>query len=482
MRIPNERGIALVLSLFLMAAMSVIGASLMFLSQTETYSSMNYRLMSQARYGAEAGIQKTANYLLYSYKAPPIGADPIANYNTSVSPVTCISGCPHVGQAVVLSASSTQAWNYPVAAVQTAFLAAVQGSLSAGTTTVSYAPYATLVSMQQIDVYGGGVQTIQTWQITSDGTISVGRTAQVQVSAILETPKFPALMYGAFGTAPTCGALKFGGSTAANSYDSTAALSGGTPVTSNSGANVGTNGNMSDSGSADIYGTLSSPRPGIGSCSDGNVDALSITGGATINGHKPDEVVAGDLVQLSQAVSLPTPTVPTGVPTTDYTGTNVISTSTSVGNVKLTGGTLTLGAVGTTTVINMNSLNLGGNATLQILGTVILNIVGTGQTTPFDTTGGSISNQSATYDPSTFQIMYAGSQAIKLTGDSKAIGMIYAPNAAITVTGNNDFYGSIVGATIETTGSSLLHYDRHLASSFYTVGNPMMSSFSWKKY
>jgi type II secretory pathway component PulK len=62
----DDRGIALVLSLFLMMAMSVVGASLMFLSQTETYSSMNYRLMSQARYGAESGIQTTVNYLINS--------------------------------------------------------------------------------------------------------------------------------------------------------------------------------------------------------------------------------------------------------------------------------------------------------------------------------------------------------------------------------------------------------------------------------
>ena len=33
----------------------------MFLSQTETYASMNYRLMSLARYGAEAGVEKAAN-------------------------------------------------------------------------------------------------------------------------------------------------------------------------------------------------------------------------------------------------------------------------------------------------------------------------------------------------------------------------------------------------------------------------------------
>jgi type II secretory pathway component PulK len=56
MKTNGEQGIALVLSLFLIAAMSVIAASLMLLSQTETYSSMNYRLMSQARYGAESCV------------------------------------------------------------------------------------------------------------------------------------------------------------------------------------------------------------------------------------------------------------------------------------------------------------------------------------------------------------------------------------------------------------------------------------------
>ena len=56
--------------MFLMMALSVIGASLMLLSQTETYSSLNYRLMSQARYGAESGIQKTVNYLLNPATTP----------------------------------------------------------------------------------------------------------------------------------------------------------------------------------------------------------------------------------------------------------------------------------------------------------------------------------------------------------------------------------------------------------------------------
>jgi hypothetical protein len=492
MKMANEKGIALVLSLFLLSAMSVIAASLMFLSQTETYSSMNYRLMSQARYGAESGIQKTANHLLYTYVAPVTGgADPIANYNINVSPVTCTNGCPSIGQPVVLSANATKPWNYPNAAVQAAFLAAVQGSLPAGNTTVAFEPYATLLSMQQIEVYGGGVQTIQTWQLTSTGTITAGKTAQVEVSATLETPKFPAQMYAAFGTAGGCGTLNFhGNNTQTDSYDSGTV---GNPVISNSGGNVGTNGNLTEGGGADIYGTLSSPRVGVGACSEGNVNALSSSGGATINGHNPPQ--AGDILQLPQAITLPTPTVPAGVPTTAYDGNGqTLLNGASVGNVTVNAhSTLTLGAPGTTSVINVNSLTINGNATLVILGNVVLNVVGAGETTPLDFTGGSVTNLNTvtdpvthlavqSYDPSTFQVAYAGTGNVKLNGGATTIGMVYAPNAAVSFNGGGDFYGSVVGATIDDTGGARIHYDRRLSSEFFVVGNAMMSSFTWKKY
>jgi hypothetical protein len=482
MKISNEKGIALVLSLFLLSAMSVIAASLMFLSQTETYSSMNYRLMSQARYGAESGVQRAANYILYSYTAPiAAGADPIANYNTNVSPVTCVAGCPNPGRPVVLSANATIPANYPIAAIQAAFQAAVQGALPAGNTNVTFEPYATLLSMQQVDVYGGGVQTIQTWQLTSTGTITAGKTAQVEVSAILETPKFPSQMYAAFGTAGGCGTLNFhGNNTQTDSYDSGAALVGGNPVISSSGGNVGTNGNLTEGGGADIYGTLSSPRVGVGACSAGNVNALSSSGGATVNGHNPPQ--AGDIIQLPAAINLPAPAVPVGVPTNNYNGNGqILLNGASVGNVTVNANsTLTLGAPGVTSVINMNSITINGNANVVILGTVILNIVGDGQATPIDFTGGSVSNSS--FDPSTFQIQYAGSGSVRLNGGAHTTAMVYAPNAAIEFNGNGDFYGSVVGATVDDTGGAHIHYDRRLSSEFFVVGNPMMSSFSWKKY
>src|SRR5688572_18391345 len=149
----NERGIAIVLSLFLMTAMSVLAASLMFLAQTETYASMNYRMMSQTRYAGESAVQKASDFLLDNpvggvggqYTVPSSGSaiDPLSNYITTVSPVTTLDGEP-----VVLSAADGIASNYPAPSVQTAFAAAAQGSLDAGNTALNYGAYATLIAMQ----------------------------------------------------------------------------------------------------------------------------------------------------------------------------------------------------------------------------------------------------------------------------------------------------------------------------------------------
>ena len=168
MRTPNERGIALILALFLVAAVSVLGASLMILSQTETYASMNYRMMSQARYAAESGVHKAANFLLNptQYQVPrQAGSDPWANYVMTASPVT------YLGQPVVLSSDATfKPSNYPYAAAQTAFAAAFSGTggtLTAEKTKLSFKAYATLISMTRFDSYGGTTDVVQTWEITA---------------------------------------------------------------------------------------------------------------------------------------------------------------------------------------------------------------------------------------------------------------------------------------------------------------------------
>ena len=302
----NQRGAALVISVFLTMALSILATSLMFLAQTETYASMNYRLMSQARYGAESGVHKAANYLINTYTAPGAGGiDPLGAYNLTKSPAILAGN----GQPVVLSATSAVPSNYPVAATQTAFSSAAAGSLSVGNTTIQYGTYATLLSMQQVEVYGtSALATIQTWQITANATIGTGRTASVEVSAVLERQLTPAGNYAAFATYAGCDALGWSGGGSTDSYNSVTVAPGSTPALQASGGNVGTNGNLTETGNkTTINGTLYTPRTGVGNCSSNNITAWTDNGNAT---------VTGGVAQLPQAVTLTPPDAPNPLPPT----------------------------------------------------------------------------------------------------------------------------------------------------------------------
>jgi len=305
----NERGIALVLALFLMTALSVLGASLMFLSQTETYASMNYRTMSQTRYAAEAGVNKAANFLLdpAQYVVPTVapGVDPIAAYDINKSPVQ------FNGKSVVLSWNPADPnVNYPVAGVETAFAAASQGTLTAGQATLTYKASATLISMMWFTDRFGVQQVIQSWEITSDGGLASSAKVTVRVAAQVETPRVSANAMAAFATDNGCDALKLYGNMSTNSYDSAMGPPGAVdcsvgappPTTANSSScsegDVGTNGNIHVWGSADVNGHLYTPRPGVGACTAGAVTGL--TEGGSIN-------VAGSLISLPKSMQFPVP-------------------------------------------------------------------------------------------------------------------------------------------------------------------------------
>jgi Tfp pilus assembly protein PilX len=483
MKRANEKGGALILALILILVLSIIAVSLTFLSQTETWSSMNYRLMSQARYGAESGLNKALNHLIYTYAPPGTVGDPLTGYNMNVSPVT--SG----GNPVILSANSSQSSNYPISSIQSAFHTAAKGTLTNGHGgSMNYAAYATLLSMRQVNVYGSTTPvTVQTWQITSDGTISGVRNAQVEVSAIVERQVTPAQSYALFATSHGCGAITFTGNANINSYDSTnIQMSGGSVVTQQSGGNVGTNGNLTESGNTHIYGSLSTPRTGVGNCNNGAPDAWTSSGQAS---------VSGGLIQLPQPITYPTPDAPNPLPPTTNTGITknngcagllhcsvsgnaIILTPGSFGNLSLTGGATMHLTAGTYAI---NSIKLSGNSAIVIdSGPVIFNVAGTSVATPVDLTGGSLTN--STLIPTNFQIFYAGSGNITITGGSQAAGLVYAPNASVKSAGGTDWFGAVVANTITDTGGTSFHYDRHLQTSFYTVGNYMVNSFTWKKY
>jgi hypothetical protein len=274
----------------------------MFVSQTETWSSQNYRMASQARYAAESGMHLASNYLMFTYAPPSTGgADDIANYTYENTSPVLIGGAP-----VVLSSNPDVASNYPAAAVAADFAANVVGNVTLNDIPVAFNATATLLAMQEIvDAATGANTTLQTWQIDAEGGITGARSAEVSVSVVIERQPFPMYSYAAFATGRGCGAITFAGGATTDSYDSTGAGPGVPPVPDAYGGNVGANGNLDASGGTTVInGSVSSPRGGVGNCTTNNVTATTLKGATVTDGF----------TQLSQPIDLEAPPEPNPLP------------------------------------------------------------------------------------------------------------------------------------------------------------------------
>jgi len=506
----NEKGVALILTLILLAVLSVMAVSLLFMAQAETWSGMNYRLMTQARYGAEAGIHKAANFLQSTSYTAPTATQIATNFTLTASPVT------YGGNPAALSANSALgSSNYPISSDTTGFASNAAGSLTTGNTTVNYGAYAQLLAVQSFTTYPSvSNAVVEKWLITSDGSITGVRNAKVRVSAIMERQKTPTFAYAAFATATGCSAMSFGGGGTTDSYDSAAmTYSGGNVVTQPYGGNVGTNGNLSASGSSTIInGSLSTPRSGTGSCSTSTVTALSTNGNAT---------VTGGITELPQIVTYNTPPAPTPTPsntsmtvannnpsctsfpaqcsalpsanpTALYITAGTSSTSaTQLGALTIKGDLHLVPPVGTAAgsvvYINAYSLTANGNPNIYIdpipgtspaqYAQIMLNVAAAGT---IDLTGSNIANPSLI--PGNFQILYAGTNQITMNGGSQTAALVYAPNAPFKLNGGGSLYGSVVAGQITDLGGGDIHYDRELERQFFQMGQYMLSSFNWQKY
>jgi Tfp pilus assembly protein PilX len=522
MKRSKQKGVALIFAMIFILVLSITAAALMFLSQSETWASMNYRAMTQSRYGAEAGLHAAANYLMNNYPQPGVApSDPLTAYNLTVSPVTLAAGATPIVLGPTMNALAP---NYPVGTTLTAFNGATQKSLTAGNNTVNYSVNAELLSMKTVrECQNLQPLTAQLWRLTSHGDINGVRNAEVEVSALLESHVVPCYNYAGFATGSGCGSISFNGGGTIDSYNSAnMALVGGSPVTQSYEGNLGSNGNVNTANGTVINGTFASPDSGVGACGGGaGVDALS--GGGTVTGCTSDTtcIPPPGLVKLPQTVTLVTPTIPAAVPPPSTNLGNGDAPITLVpcaancpqngnnngnyGNIGVSGGasnivTFVPAIVGGACVPGtyyVNSISLAGNASMAVgpcpgtgPGTgnpavyvpVIINVVGAGQATPLDIGGNGIVN--STFNSTMLQIQYGGTGAINLHGNGSSTGVLYAPNAGITFSGNANWYGSVIGKTIQSNGgaSVSIHYDRALQANLATVGNWTLDSFTWSKF
>jgi Tfp pilus assembly protein PilX len=525
MKRSKQKGVALIFAMIFILVLSITAAALMFLSQSETWSSMNYRLMTQSRYGAEAGLHAAANYMMNSYTLPGGAGDPLSAYNKTVSPVTLAAGGSPIALGVTMNGISA---NYPVGTVLTNFSTASQGSLTGGNNTINYSVSAELMSMRQVIQCGSGqLLTAQLWRLTSHGDIAGTRSAEVEVSALLEKHVTPCYNYAGFATGAGCGSINFNSGGTVDSYDSSnMTMSAGQPLTQQYDGNLGSNGNVNTSNGTVINGTFASPDQGVGPCGAGaGVDAL--TGGGAVTGCSVSTTIclpSPGLVHLPQTVTF----VP---PATDYPGctgagaaacdavldstlpapNNLVPTPGPpvgpglYGDISASGNqVVTFNPAGTTptncapAVYYVNSITLKGNASLTVApcpGTgpgsnpplpaaympVVINIVGSGGGTVLDAGGNGIANPN--FNSSLIQFQYSGAGLINLHGNGATSAVIYAPGATVDLKGNGTIYGSVIAAQINGIGGPVtIHYDRALAYNLATVGNWTLDTFTWSKY
>lgn len=330
-----QKGSALIMALILIAVLSVVAASMISMANSEAWSTANYKMMSQARDGAEAAAYRAIHFLVsnpqpggFTY-APPTALTAFDQANgTTTSPVT-ISGT-NVGlttdQYVTLPSYSL---TYPTsgsgiqANVQSNFASNAKGTLVAGNTRINYGAYAELLAIKTITGFGGNT-SLERWKVTGEArivgagstTANANEGATVVVSTIVDRPAVPAPSFAAYATSTTCDnsnpPLNLSGGSVTGSYNSsTSGCSAATYATNcaplSSGGDIGTNGYANLGNSATVNGTVYEVQNG--GAGGGNC-TTALTGGGTVNNG-----TAPDVNYQSQAPQFPTPLPPTPTPT-----------------------------------------------------------------------------------------------------------------------------------------------------------------------
>jgi Tfp pilus assembly protein PilX len=505
----SERGVALILVLLVMLVLVTLAAAVIFVTQTQVWTNLNYRLTSQARYAAEAGIQRTMNWFINSYTAPTS----TASYTLTTNPVQ------YNGSAVVLSGVSGVHSNYPTSTVSSAYNAALSSQSIPGLSGASFSTYATLLRMSG---GGGGVSWLggsgnggvaQTWQITSQGNISGISgipSAQVQVVGTFERSGTPIFIYGLAGDSTGCPAVSFTNGTM-NSWNSANGTYAATHQSS--GATIASNGNVTLSGGSTaidgiIYSDLNTT---IGSsCSDGVTNSSGST--PTV------KTISQALAYAAPAAPSPmTPTAnvqqngnsscdaswPAGACTfanasppcaAGYTPCFEIAPSTSstlyYGN--LTANQNIVLSAGT---YYFNSFQMNGGSVSLASTPVVLNLGGNGigsGNTLFQTNSNVTVNDFGI--PANLQVVsacclsgsppaqMANPPTITMNSSSSMYAVVYAPNAYVHITGSSQFLGAVISQTIKSDSSGGFSFDQGLLNSLATVGNFVPVNFSWSKF
>jgi len=555
----GEAGISLFLALLLVLVASMLAAGIIFTTQTEIWSTGNYRSSTQARYVAEAGAQQASNWIQQNW-TPPSNLTDTTQFDLSVFPAQYIGGGSN--QKIVFASASmntiTDTYSGINSSLDNSYKSALHGVTSPFSSLNGNATFevaAQLLTATQISVTGSsGTYWLTKWKIVAQGSVGFLQPAKVQaVEVVSDVPTsatgsatIPNFNYAILATGTGCNVVKSSGGSsspgATNSYNSQATgnVGNSSPTIIGTGGSVASFGNVSISNGAYINGPIYSPDYNVGTSGEYGISCPHWTaacgnnssgsnGGAACsspsqiwsvnednsgsavgctNGKSCTNTSANMPTSLSSPSSVPDPAMPTV--TANTSACTALSGGLCSGGSGGGGGcaaTLPPSPSGTSYglvnfgscavitlqsgVYNFDTLSISNGATINVpaSGSVVINILNSsGSSTPFTTSGGTVTNPGG--DPNNLTFVYDGSNTINLANGSALFATIYAPHAPVTVSGNGGLYGAVVANTVTFSGSGHVIYDTHLASDTPHVScncgtiNPTahLDEFSWSAY
>jgi hypothetical protein len=261
---------------------------------------------------------------------------------------------------------------------------------------------------------------------------------------------------GLYALGNGCAALQMGGGAKTYSFNSSTEAGGPTNPpsnTANTGGSVGSNGNVSVSGAQTaVQGTTFTNDPATwGNCNAGN--------GVSGNGSYG---TISNIPTYPTAYSPPIPPFPTNpvppVGQVNYNGVQPLAAGT-YGDVNIKG-TITLGQGATAAnpaVYTMDSIAVSGGGQIVIAGPTVININYHGNGAAVNIGGQGFANN--TYVANNFVINYGGPGSVNVQGGASAYAVVNAPNSNVKLTGNANFYGQVLGSTIDDSGGVNFYWD-----------------------
>ena len=525
----RERGVALLFALFTLLLISAIAVSLVFMTNTETSVNSNYRMERVSAFAAKAGAEEARDRMVaFNNNAqlpltlPPLAGSVLYVLNEGTAPGTVkpwVGGNTYMDDELCHDFTGVQA-QQPATDVRctTAPTAAtlVPGTLATPVTsnypwsgTAAALPYkwarvtlkqnnsvqnypvnapVTLVNQTTQVCWNGtaeillnGALTCPTmapslvcptcasatsvYMITALAASSTGTTRRMVQAEVAQPPAQP-FPYGLYATGTSCPALNFhGGGGQPPATDSFNSANGGTyaGTQSNTLGDIGANGGVLLGGNSLIGGSVAVPSllpspPGLPNpCIGPTGDYTTV--GANAGTYNPG-LYPGNVPTQAGPFIFPTPPDPIPAPpSTAYVGPSTLVPGT-YGAITLTG-TLTL-APGVYNIYSVNISGGNGSITVNPPGAVILNFP-SASANPVSITGQGIINP--TNIANSFYINYGGTGTVNIQGKGSSYATVDAPNAAIAVAGNGDFFGRLIGRTIDYGGNGKFHFDRNSALS-----------------